>query len=303
MPPVLITGPHRSGTTWVGHVLARAGLLYLDEPFNIDRDYKNILHLPHWFLHLTSGNQDRYHGQVRALDDVMALGPQIRAAARDKAKGDDPSGRMLTGLARLSQQGRLLVKDPIALASAPWLADRYQMRVVLLTRHPAAFAASIQRLGWRFDFSHLLAQDELVRAHMGGFVEAMRRHQARPGTLIEEAALLWACLNSLILDYRREHPHWHHVRHEDLCRDPLGEFSRIFDYAGRDFSAEARKDVEASSSPDNPVEAPDNAAHVLARDSRSLAMGWRGSLASHEVELVRETVGDVGRALYPDQDW
>jgi hypothetical protein len=37
---------------------------------------------------------------------------------------------------------RPLLKDPLALYSAEWLTSEYDMDVVLLARHPAAFAAS-----------------------------------------------------------------------------------------------------------------------------------------------------------------
>ena len=36
-----------------------------------------------------------------------------------------------------------LIKDPIAIFSADWLADKYDMNVVVLSRHPLGFISSL----------------------------------------------------------------------------------------------------------------------------------------------------------------
>ncbi len=60
-----------------------------------------------------------------------------------------------------------LVKDPIALFSAEWLAATFDMRVLVMIRHPAAFAASIRRRGWRHRFADFLEQPLLMRDLLG----------------------------------------------------------------------------------------------------------------------------------------
>ena len=42
--------------------------------------------------------------------------------------------------------GRLVIKDPISALSSDWLARNFALEVVVLVRHPAAFAASLKRL-------------------------------------------------------------------------------------------------------------------------------------------------------------
>lgn len=49
---------------------------------------------------------------------------------------------------------RLLIKDPLAYFSSKWFAKSYDMDVLILIRHPAAFAASLKQQGWYFPFSH-----------------------------------------------------------------------------------------------------------------------------------------------------
>ncbi len=54
------------------------------------------------------------------------------------------------------------MKDPLALFSSEWLASEFDMDVVLLVRHPAAFAASVRRQGYHHPFSHFLLQPALM---------------------------------------------------------------------------------------------------------------------------------------------
>ena len=55
--PILVTGTHRSGSTWVGNVLGLApGTGYVHEPFHC-RCQPGICraHFPHWFQYVHDG--------------------------------------------------------------------------------------------------------------------------------------------------------------------------------------------------------------------------------------------------------
>ena len=79
-----------------------------------------------------------------ALRDTLAwryaLGPEVRSlrTPRDAA-------RMVRDLAYFESMrrrgARMVMKDPIALFSAEWLSTRFDMPVVVIIRHPAAFVA------------------------------------------------------------------------------------------------------------------------------------------------------------------
>jgi hypothetical protein len=71
-----------------------------------------------------------------------------------------------------------LIKDPIALFAAEWLADVFGVRVVVLIRHPAAFAASLKRLNWTHPFGDFLAQPLFMRDLLAPFEEDIRRFAA-----------------------------------------------------------------------------------------------------------------------------
>ena len=54
--PILVTGSHRSGTTWVGKMISlNKNVGYIHEPFNIGlRPRDNKLKLNHWFTYINS---------------------------------------------------------------------------------------------------------------------------------------------------------------------------------------------------------------------------------------------------------
>jgi hypothetical protein len=144
-PPILVTGAHRSGTTWVGKMLALApGVGYVHEPFS-PRTPRGLspAGFRHYYAVVTPENAARYRsGLERSLELRYDLGAQLAGARswRDLARVPVDYRR----LRRWRGNGsRPLVKDPIALLSAEWLAETFGMDVVVLIRHPAAFAASL----------------------------------------------------------------------------------------------------------------------------------------------------------------
>ena len=79
--PILVTGAHRSGTTWVGKMLALApGVAYVHEPFS-PRAPKGLspAGFERYFTVVTSANERRYRdGVKRSLDLQYDIGAQVR---------------------------------------------------------------------------------------------------------------------------------------------------------------------------------------------------------------------------------
>ncbi|MCJ7435853.1 MAG: sulfotransferase, partial [Anaerolineales bacterium] len=166
--PILVTGAHRTGTTWVGKMLAaNPQMAYISEPLNV-LHRPGVLRAPvdRWYAYITKENEGRY---FPAFQELMAfryhLLDEIRSLRSRKdflRMGRDASiffnGRLLGQ--------RPLLKDPFAVFSIPWFAERLNCKVVITVRHPAGFASSLKRLNWLFDFSDLLAQPALMHDHL-----------------------------------------------------------------------------------------------------------------------------------------
>jgi hypothetical protein len=192
------------------------------------------------------------------------------------------------------------MKDPIALLSAEWLAERFGMDVVVLIRHPAAFAASLKRLGWRHSFATFLDDGQLPEV-VRPYEDEIRAQAHEPGDILAQAALLWRLLYNAVAGYRERHPDWVYLRHEDASLDPVGTFERLYGELGLELTSPARAEIARASAPGNPAEL--STPHDVELDSAASLGRWREQLTEDEVETLRERTGDVWPRFYSDDDW
>lgn len=300
--PILVTGAHRSGTTFVGRMLAvHPRIVYLSEPFNPSTGPTGSP-IRYWYHAVTTPEQpafDRYVHRVTTfyhswIQDLLA----------------HPRPRRLVGatLRKLASWGRRmscrpLLKDPIALMSAPWLADAWNAQVLVLIRHPCGFVSSLKRLDWHFPFRDLTAQQHLLRGVLSPFADEIRDFAASPRPVVDQGILLWRFLHHVIAQYRATRPDWLFLRHEDLSRKPMPTFERIFDWLGLPLTSAVRHEIESHSAANNPREAPDNAVHHLHRNSQANIWNWRHRLSPDEIARIRHGTRDVAHHFYTDADW
>jgi hypothetical protein len=200
------------------------------------------------------------------------------------------------------RRARPLVKDPIALMSAEWLAERFGFEVVVLIRHPAAFAGSLVRLDWpRFDFRNWADQPTFLRDLAGPYADAVRSFDPARQGLLEEAILLWNVIHHVILGYRDRHPGWLFVRHEDLAEEPVKGFHDLYERLDLEWDRVAERIVVRSST--GRAEVPPYLHRTVRRDSRASRWTWRDRLTPEERDRVREGTAEVAAAFYGDRDW
>lgn len=305
MRPILVTGINRSGTTWVGHTLARApGVALVYEPFS-PRHRPGILRTPTpaWFTYVSDDPPAGLADDVRRMLEFR----YSYAAEISSLRSPRDAGRMVRDAARFARWRRAgrrpLVKDPIAVLAAPWLAREFDMNVVVTIRHPAAYASSMRRLGWTHDFSGFLAQPGLVDDLVPGLRGDIEAMAARPGDILDHASLLWNVIHTVIDRYRRDHPDWTFVRHEDLSAAPLDGFRDLADRVGLDFTPQVQAYVAETTRSGNPAEAGRGVVHELRRDSAASARTWHARLTPDEVDRVRAHTEAVASAFYSDAEW
>ena len=301
--PILVTGSHRSGTTWTGRMLAVApGVGYVHEPFSPRRwPGWSRRPIPHWYLHVTLENEDRYVGLV---EDLLAFRYpaqsvlRIRSARQAFQLIDEAPGALWNRLRR----ARPLVKDPIALMSAEWLAERFGVEVVVMIRHPAAFAGSLLRLDWpRFDFRNWADQPAFLRDLAGPYADAIRSFDPTRQDLVDEAILLWNVIHHVIQGYRDRRPGWVFVRHEDLAEEPVKGFHGLYQRLDLEWDRIAERIVVRSST--GRAEVPAFLHRTVRRDSRAARWTWRDRLTAEERERIREGTAEVAAAFYDERDW
>ncbi len=66
---------------------------------------------------------------------------------------------------------------------------------------------------------------------------------------------------------------------------------------------DVKQAIVSTSNSRNPANAPQNSVHHLYRDSKSVTCAWRRSLASEEIERIREMTDKTAAIFYSDEDW
>ena len=301
--PILVTGAHRTGTTWAGKMLAAdADTAYISEPLN-------VLHRPgvfhakvaHWYQYICEDNQAEFLPAFQQLLEYdYFLWDEIKSirSRRDFLR----MGRDFMIFYNALEHGqRALIKDPFAVFSIPWFARRLNCRVVVTVRHPAGFASSLQKLGWNFDFKNLLDQPLLMRDHLESFREAMQASQA--DDVIAQAALLWKIIYSVVDKFRKANPEWIVIRQEDFARDPLNRFRELYSTLGLNFTPHVEKEIATSSSSENPVELTLKKTHSVKMDSLASIRNWQKRLAEEDIKRIRTITEGVNELYYSDEDW
>jgi hypothetical protein len=301
--PILVTGMPRSGTTWVARILCASGRAgYIDEPFNLATS-PGTFRVPvgHWYPYVTEESERQFLPELsRALEFRY---PLTRELARCRNRTDLlHTLKMWRGFIR-SRGRRPLVKEPHAVFSAEWFAQRLESDVVVTVRHPAAVVSSWKRLGWSFDFTHLLRQRALVQDRLRPFKAEMEAALAPSNDLVDRVALLWRVIYHAVAELKDRFPEFNVVRHEDLSRNPQEEYAKLYEALGLPLTSEAQEAIARSSSSDNPKETRVDNPYETRIDSRANLESWRGRLSAEEVSRVRRVTAETAAIYYAADEW
>jgi len=303
--PILITGSPRSGTTWIGRMIAESPAVgYIHEPFHLNhRPGICGAKFDYWFTYIpiSEGNESIVYKHIKNT-----------IAFRYNIIGEFKAIRYLRDVARMLRDYikfsmyrlcnvRPLLKDPIAVFSAEWLASTFNMDVIVLIRHPAAVVSSFKRLNWKHSFSHFLAQPLLIRDHLYPFEAEIKEYVDKEHDIIDQAILLWRLIYHMVIKYKKKHSDWIFIRHEDLARDPLHGFQTLFKRLNLKFSERVREIIKEYSNPSNPSEPPK--ASDIKRNSKATIWNWKSKLTMSEIQRIRSKVEEISSAFYSDEDW
>ncbi len=305
MKPILVTGAHRTGTTWVGKMLAASDeTAYISEPLNVlHRSGVMRATVPHWYQYINKNNgqdyepafketlQLRYHPwleikSVRSTRDLLRMLRDWRIFFAGKKHRQRP-----------------LLKDPFAVFSIPWFYDTFDCQIVITVRHPAAFASSLKRLNWPFDFNHLLSQPMLMHDLLEPYRAQMLALVQQPQNIIDQASLLWCMVYKAIQTYREKLPDLLVVRHEDLSINPIGGFMRLYDQLDLHFTQDVRDAILGSTSSKNPKELTRNKVHSVTLDSKANIDNWKRRLQKEEIKRIHDITSEVSRVYYSEESW
>jgi len=261
--------------------------LVAHEPFNIEPWAYALDGLAkHWFTYAPALPQD---AALEAFDKVL------RRRTRKIFLKNQPQ-YWFPPLRR----GRLIVKDPIAALSSDWLARNFDLEVIVLVRHPAAFAASLKRLNWGHPFEHFLEQEMLMERYLEPY---RAEFVSKPQNIAEQAAIIWKSIYGVLFDYLDSNTNWLVRKHEVLSTNPVDELRSLCKALGLEWTKAVEDDVVKYTRSGNPVTAPEGTVHQIRRDSAAIVSRWKETLTKEEIARVYEITHSLCGSFYPDEDW
>jgi hypothetical protein len=275
---------------------------YLWEPFSpLARPGIRDVPFDRWFIYVCEENQGVYEPGLRRM---LAYDYRWLAEVRAMRRPRDV-GRAVRDANRFRQfrarHARPLLKDPIALFSAGWIADHLDADVVVLIRHPAAFVHSIVQRRLRHPFEDFTAQPLLMRDVLAPFQSEIEEYARHEQPLLDQGILLWRLLHHAIAAFRTQRADWLFLRLEDIGMDPQGRFEEIFAGVEVPLDDGVRARIRRHSDASNPDQVTDMASTV--RNSREAVMAWKRSLTLAEVATIRARVEPLASAFYGPEDW
>lgn len=288
----LITGMHRSGTTWIGKALSLTDVCsVLHEPLNYDFGVDGA---PPWYPNAESKAERSNLADLfnRILDGSARYkvkrqsDPLLKAVARRLTGGPNNWNYRRAIQADTSH---LVLKDPFCLLISLWLAKTYGFRVVILVRHPCAILNSFKRMSW--PVPDLNANSSGTESYSAGKLEPLE-YAARFGKF-------WRDLySSAIVQVEQSEGRLLMIRHEDLCIDPLAHGQKVFDHLGIPMQSTASEFLIQSTS--GKVITPEpGILHSMNRAAGEMVHSWKNRMLEDEISVVVESTGDLLERIYP----
>lgn len=294
--PILVTGIHRSGSTWVGSILSDApGLQYIHEPFNLAiRYYGQPFH--YWYQYITSDMDAEF--QRQALTYMKSF--YVLPLYLKKIRGADNTKKFfhfIRGIFEIMGSNRPLIKDPLALMSTEWLHEKLDCDVVISIRHPAAFAASLKvKETWDFKFNQYLGQEKLMERYLSDYYNDIKANSENPPDMIKQSVTLWNTIYHTVHLYQEKYKNtWHFIKHEDLSTNPMELFQDLFNKLDLKFTGKVRKKLIESTTAKVPGK--------LKRDSKENIKSWKKRLSAEEIAYVKKETYAVWKEYYTEDDW
>jgi hypothetical protein len=263
---ILIAGTARSGTTWLGDILAsQIPSRVLFEPFNPDLvpEYRGF----------------RYFQYLRPETE----NPEFRAFAQKVFTGKIRNHWIDRQNERIRSEYRLIKEIRINLA-LKWLHNNFsEVPILFLIRHPCAVVSSRMELGWATDrdIEPFLSQPDLVTDHLTPHMDLIKNAK----TDEEKHAIIWSVSN--LVPLKQFNPNEIKiVYYENLCTLPEIELPAIFESVGQKYKASIT-DI---------VSRPSQTTRVTSAivDGTDRLSSWRRKLSAAQTESILRIVDAFG---------
>lgn len=270
---LVVTGMHRSGTTWIGQVVSQLNdYAVIHEPFNF---VHGLVGVPTWYLDdRSAAHRIFFHEALADLECGVARFQwhfNLRRPFKSIAAGIVGTGASRAYRKIIKQNPpHLAIKDPFLLRMAPILADE-GYKVLVSVRHPGAVLRSLARMAWPTSINSL--QDQTSTPLL------------EPLDDITRACDQWSSLYRPVLQYleRNDAGRIFIADHSVIFRDVEQFGASLIRFLNVTSGQESLMQFLLESTAGKTVTPSHDKLHDFSRDSRKLAESWRLDYNSEEL--------------------
>ncbi|SEK59228.1 sulfotransferase family protein [Ectothiorhodospira marina] len=318
LPPVLIVGSGRSGTTFLGKLLdSHPEVRYRHEPdwayVNSTLPFLPPKDIPEAFI-------EQAADYIRALMEIRA--PKVSGktpffpkayrsaplevlfrlnamAARlvDRA-GLGSKRNLILDMAprRLLAQATTVIKSVNSVARAPIFAAAFpDIRIIHIVRHPAGVVASRLRGAEQGVMSPTVYIDDIFDA---GYTDSWTfgRDEVKRWPIEKQMTFEWMAINEAVFTSLNGNPNYLLVTHESLSRSTMTETKKLVTHAGLQWNEQTENFISSLS-----ADSAQSGYFDIQRSPETQVDTWRQELTPQQVAWVTEiaTCSRIGRHLIP----
>lgn len=304
---IYVTGIGRSGTTFVGKVLSLPlSVDYIHEPFNPECGLPGV---NRWDTYLRpsldSPAEQALHEQVKTIFSynftLRTLVPQHNGPLmRWMKQAIGSRGPVHLRLAKLNPfHTAAVLKAPIGLFMTEYMATHFNVKPVILVKHPVSLIASLHRVGWHPTPHQALDQPHLVADYFAD--EPEFTHQRWTDPMLAMAAY-WRIAHKVLLTQAARHPSWLVITHEALSAAPVATFHTLYQELNLPWSDRIEQRIQRLTEPKSrglPQIAPPKTVHQFARRSNTIFAERLQAIPQATRRKIFDIVQDVALPLYP----
>jgi len=239
---ILITGSTRSGTTYVGQVLAENNdLIYLWEPFQVGLKERNPAGVfDYWFEYLEEDSpKEKIVLDYLQRYDNLNKQDLLRLRTRNLGRLSFELKNIIKKIQfNFREKYRFILKDPIAFYSAEWLYQQFEnLKVIVMIRNPVSIIESYKRLNWDIGFIEMKRQEKLLRQLPIECVSLINEYSNSRVDIVDKGILFWKIIYKKAFDYQEKYRNqWLFIKLEDLEENEETIMKTIFDYCQLEYS-------------------------------------------------------------------